>query len=146
GAVVGGLALEAGGFLRPQATTAILGGALFALGVVAFAATSNYPLAILLLLVIGALRIAFSSMAQALVQLLAPRAIQGRVMGLFFMAQAGLQVGSGVTVGLLGGIVGVHRSLGLSAGAFLLAAIALLMFTRGASATSLSEEADVQRA
>src|SRR5205814_3021322 len=128
GAVVGGLVLETVGFLRPRAGTAILGGGLFALGVIAFAATTNYGVALALLVGIGALRIGFSSMAQSLVQLLAPAETRGRVMGLFSMAQSGLQVGSGVTVGLIGGLIGVHLSLGLAGAVFLDAAIALYAY------------------
>jgi hypothetical protein len=130
GAVVGGLALEAGGFLSARAATAIILGAAFSLAVIAFAATSNYLVALLLLLVIGALRIAFSSMAQALVQLQAPAEMRGRVMGLFTMAQSGLQVGSGITVGLIGGLIGVHWSLALAGVLFLAATIGLYPYVR----------------
>ena len=132
GAVVGGLVLEAGGFLRPRAMTAILGGALFALSVLGFALARNYAVALLLLVAVGALRIAVSSMAQALVQLRSPVAMQGRVMGVFSMAQSGLQVGSGISVGLIGGLIGVHWSLGLSAAALLAATVGLYFYTRTA--------------
>jgi hypothetical protein len=49
------------------------------------------------------------------VQLNAPPDMRGRVIGLFNMASLGLRTFSGVSVGLLGGLIGVHWSLGLSA-------------------------------
>jgi hypothetical protein len=58
-------------------------------------------------------------MAQALVQINAPADIRGRVVGLFNMAGLGMRAFSGVTVGLLGAVIGIHWSLGLSAAALL---------------------------
>lgn len=54
--------------------------------------------------------------------------IRGRALGLFGMAQMGLQVGSGVTVGVLGAVIGVHWSLGLSALALTTGTVVLLAF------------------
>jgi hypothetical protein len=82
------------------------------------------------------LNIAFTSMAQTLVQVLAPPRLRGRVVGLFNTAILGLRTGSGVTVGVLGALVGVHWSLGLSAAAVVLTCIALLARdARGAAVT-----------
>jgi MFS family permease len=53
-------------------------------------------------------------MAQALVQLNAPAELRGRVIGVYSMASMGLRTFSGVSVGVLGGLIGVHRSLCLS--------------------------------
>jgi len=75
----------------------------------------------------GVFNIAFSSMAQAIVQILAPPALRGRVVGLFNTSMMGLRAGSGVTVGVLGAAIGVELSLALSAGAVVLVALALLM-------------------
>jgi len=66
-------------------------------------------------------------MAQTLVQLLAPAALRGRVVGLFSMAHLGLRVGSGMSVGLLGGLIGIYWSLGLSAAVLLLVLLGLLI-------------------
>ena len=54
-------------------------------------------------------------MTQALVQLNAPGEIRGRVIGLFNMAALGMRAFSGITVGLMGAVIGVHWSLALSA-------------------------------
>ena len=55
----------------------------------------------------GVFNIAFQSMSQTIVQLLAPAPIRGRVVGLFNTAMLGLRAGSGLTIGLLGTLVGV---------------------------------------
>ena len=64
-------------------------------------------------------------MAQSLVQLHAPPPIRGRVIGLYSMAGLGLRAFSGITVGLMGSLIGIHVSLSLSA-LILLAIIAFL--------------------
>lgn len=54
-------------------------------------------------------------MAQTLVQLQAPPQLLGRLIGLFNMSNNGLRVFSGLTVGVVGGLIGIHWSLALSA-------------------------------
>jgi hypothetical protein len=67
-------------------------------------------------------------MAQTLVQLMAPANLRGRLIGLFNMSGMGLRAFSGLTVGVLGGLIGVHWSLALSATALLAVTIALFAF------------------
>ena len=67
-------------------------------------------------------------MAQTLVQLNAHEEIRGRMLGLFNMASLGLRAFSGITVGLIGSIIGVHWSLALSALALLVAITCLLLW------------------
>ena len=55
-------------------------------------------------------------------QLNAPLDKRGRVIGLFNMASLGLRAFSGVSVGLIGSLIGVHWSLALSALAAMLVA------------------------
>ena len=69
-------------------------------------------------------------MAQTLVQLNAPPDKRGRVIGLFNMASLGLRAFSGVSVGLLGSLIGVHWSLALSALATLAIAAGLIALPR----------------
>jgi hypothetical protein len=66
-------------------------------------------------------------MTQTIVQLNAPSAIRGRVLGLFNMSSGGLRAFSGITVGLLGSVLTVHHSLSLAAAAFMAVTIALLL-------------------
>ncbi len=56
--------------------------------------------------------------------------MRGRVIGLFNMASLGLRAFSGVTVGLIGSLVGVHWSLALSALTMFAIACALLGLRR----------------
>jgi MFS family permease len=99
--------------------------------ILVFALTPIYAIAVLALFVGGVLNIGFTSMAQAYVQLEAPPARRGRVVGLFSMSWNGLRVGSGVTVGILGAVIGVHYSLALSALAFMVFGLALLAYANG---------------
>jgi hypothetical protein len=52
------------------------------------------------------------------------------VIGVFSMAASGMRTFSGITVGMIGGLIGIHGSLALSA-AVLFAAIARLMVFGG---------------
>jgi MFS family permease len=132
GAVAGGVILEWSGMLRPGTQTAIILAACWTLSVLAFTMAPIFAIAVAALLVAGFFRLAFGSMAQALVQLAAPPEIRGRVLGLFNASQLGLQTGSGFTVGILGSLVGAHWSLGLSAAVLLGAILCLLGYVRGA--------------
>jgi MFS family permease len=128
GAVVAGVVLESLGLLRARASTAVICAMLWCVAMGAFAVTRDYPVALLLLVAAGFLSLTFGAMAQTLVQLRAPTAIRGRVLGLFNMAQQGMRSGSGATVGVLGSAIGVHWSLGLSAAVMFLAGAWLLSY------------------
>jgi MFS family permease len=133
GAVIGGLLLESAALLRPRPRAAVICTILWCLTIAGFAATTSYPLALVLLLLAGILNLAFNAMAQTLVQLEAPANLRGRLIGLFHMSSFGLRSFSGVSVGMLGALIGVHWSLALSAMALLavtLALFALMVPTR----------------
>ena len=68
--------------------------------------------------------LASMSIGQTVVQLLAPPADRGRVVGLYGVSANGLRAGSGFTVGLLGAVIGIHWSLGLSAAALCVGTVA----------------------
>ncbi len=129
GALCGGVVLELGHLLRPRSRSALLLGMGWAFALGAFALVSSYPLALALLFVAGFLELSLSSMAQALVQLSAPPAIRGRVIGVFSMASSGLRMFSGVTVGMVGGIIGIHWSLSLSAALLVVTIGGLMVFS-----------------
>jgi hypothetical protein len=74
--------------------------------------------------------LAFTSIAQTLVQMLAPPRVRGSVVGLFNTAILGLRAGSGITVGVLGAIIGVHWSLALSAAAVVVTAAGMLAMSQ----------------
>ena len=127
GAIVATLALETVGMLRPTARPAILCAMAWAVTIGLFPDVTSYPAAITLLVLAGVFNLAFTSMAQTLVQVLAPPPIRGRVIGLFNTAILGLRAGSGVTVGVLGALTNVHTSLELSAAVLLAVTVVLLV-------------------
>jgi MFS family permease len=115
GAIIGTVLLESTNALRPSVRTAIVCAGVWALTIALFPAAPNYLVAVSLLVLAGVFNIAFASMAQTLVQLLAPSRVRGSVVGLFNTAVLGLRAGSGLTVGVLGALIGVQWSLALSA-------------------------------
>ena len=75
--------LEArGGLLRTRPASAMIFSALWALSLLSFALVRSYPLAIGLLFAAGFFELSSSSMNQTIVQMNAPDAIRGRVLGL----------------------------------------------------------------
>jgi MFS family permease len=115
GALVAGIVLEGKGLLAARPRTAIVLAMLWCLSLAGFSLATRYPFALMLLFMAGFFELSFNAMAQTLVQVNAPVDIRGRVIGLFNMASLGLRAFSGVSVGLLGSLIGVHWSLGLSA-------------------------------
>ncbi len=128
GALIAGLVLESRGLLQARTKTALILAMLWCCGLVAFAATSSYPLALVLLFFVGFVELSFFAMAQTLVQLRAPAEIRGRVIGLFNMSALGMRTFSGVTIGIVGGFIGIHWSLALSALALLVVIGVLLAY------------------
>jgi MFS family permease len=126
GAMLAGIVLESRGLLPPRARTAIVLAILWCAALAVFSLSNNYWLALGFLFAAGFLELSFNAMAQSLVQLAAPPDKRGRVIGLFNMASLGLRAFSGVSVGLLGSLIGVHWSLALSALATLAVASTLL--------------------
>jgi hypothetical protein len=129
GALLAGFVLESRGLLPPRPRTAFILAMLWCCAIGGFAIAGSYPLAFALLFVAGFLQLAFSAMGQALVQINAPAEIRGRVIGLYSMSSLGLRAFSGVTVGIMGSLIGIHWSLALSATALLAITAGLLAFT-----------------
>jgi MFS family permease len=127
GALLAGILLESrGGIFPMRPATAVLLAMAWASSLVAFALARSYPLALGVLFAAGFFELSFSSMAQTLVQMNAPEASRGRVLGLYNMAAAGLRTFSGVTVGLAGSLVSIHVSLAVSASLY----VAAMVFAR----------------
>lgn len=120
--------LETGGFLSARPKPVFIMVMLWCLAIAGFAVTRSYPVAFFLLFIAGFLNLSFSSMSRALVQINAPPAIRGRVIGLYNMSDLGLRSFSGITLGVGGTLVSVHWSLGASAIVLLVITIALSLF------------------
>jgi MFS family permease len=117
GGVIGGVLLEATGRIKPSPRAAVISTAVYGLATLFFALSRSYPLAAGLLVIGGIANLASMSITQTVVQLLAPPAERGRVIGLYGVSANGLRAGSGFTVGLLGAAIGIRLSLGFSAAA-----------------------------
>ncbi|HLH91233.1 MAG TPA: MFS transporter [Xanthobacteraceae bacterium] len=126
GAMFAGVLLEGRNLLPPKPRTAIILAIVWCSALTGFALASTYPLALALLFAAGFCELSFNAMAQTLVQVHAPVDMRGRVIGLYNMASLGLRAFSGVSVGLIGSLIGVHWSLALSAMVMMAIACALL--------------------
>jgi MFS family permease len=132
GALAAGLLLESrAGLLPTTPRAAMLMAMLWCLALGAFAATASYPMALGLLFAAGVCELAFSSIAMTLVQVNAPAASRGRVIGLYNMSALGLRAFAGITVGLGGSAFGIHTSLIGSALVLLLVLSLLTYWMRG---------------
>jgi MFS family permease len=121
GALFAGVLLESrAGLLPTTPRTALVMAMLWCVALAGFAATSSYPIALLMLFAAGVCELAFSSIAMTLVQVNAPAASRGRIIGLYNMSALGLRAFAGITVGLGGSAFGIHVSLVGSAIALLL--------------------------
>ena len=125
GGLAGGVILESRGLMPPKPRTAFILAMIWCLALFGFARSHTFAVAVALLLVAGFVELSFNSMAQSLVQLNAPAEIRGRVLGVFSMSAMGLRTFSGLSVGLLGSLIGIHNSLSYSAAALFLLYAAL---------------------
>ena len=127
GGLAAGLILEGGGLLPPNPRTAMIQALLWGAALTVFSLANTYWLALGFLLAAGFLELSFNAMAQSLVQLDAPPDKRGRVIGLFNMASLGLRTFSGISVGFIGSLIGIHWSLAASALVAMLVAAGLLV-------------------
>ena len=129
GALLAGLVLESRGFLSARAGAVYVLVMLWCVAIAFFALTETYIVAVIALVVAGFLNLAYSAMTQTLVQTHSPHEIRGRVIGLYQMSSLGMRAFSGVFVGVVGGMIGVHWSLALSAMALLAVIVVMLSMT-----------------
>jgi MFS family permease len=136
GAVLGGIILESTHWLKPTVRVAMISTLVWSACLLGFAASQQYAVALLLLVGAGMANLASQSTAQTLVQLLAPAEKRGRIVGVYTMASNGLRAGSGLSIGLVGGVIGIHWSLALSALALAVVVVALIWVTERLVAAS----------
>ncbi len=129
GAILAAVVLESRGFLPLTPRTALVLAMVWCGALAGFAMSSFYPVAVALLVVAGFVELSFNSMAQALVQLNAPTHMRGRIVGVFVMSALGMRTFSGVTVGVVGAMIGVHYSLALAACVLFVGLVAIFLST-----------------
>ncbi|THG32903.1 MFS transporter [Naasia lichenicola] len=115
GAVVGGFLLEATRVVRPTTWTALWATIAFGVTILIFALTGSLVIAVLALVLSGVANIAALTAAQTVLQLRAPVAARGRVLGLSGMVGSGLRTGSGIIVAGLGAAFGLRGAVLASA-------------------------------
>ncbi|HKN97573.1 MAG TPA: MFS transporter, partial [Pseudonocardiaceae bacterium] len=86
GGVIGGILLEATGRITPSVRAAVVSTVVYGVSSLFFAVTGSYPLAVVLLVVGGVANLASMSIGQTVVQLEAPAADRGRVIGVYGMS------------------------------------------------------------
>jgi len=96
-----------------------------------FTATHVFPLALVLLFLIGVTNIVFSTMMSTMLQLTAPGAMRGRVMSLMTVTMQGFAPVGALITGGLATAIGTPLAMALSA---LVVAFAALLAARGAPA------------
>ena len=111
GGVLGGFALEATGWLKPDARTAIYTTVAFGVTTLVFATTGWYWLAIVALVAGGVANIASASASQSVVQLEAPPAERGRIVGAYSVFANGTRTFGGLVLGGLGLAIGTTATV-----------------------------------
>ena len=117
GGVLGGLLLEGTGWIKLSVRAALWSTLVYGASTVFFALSHDYLIAAPLLIVGGIANLAALSVTQTVVQLRAPREKKGQVIGVYGVGANGMRMGSGVTVGLLGAVIGLRPALGWSSAA-----------------------------
>nr|WP_276309436.1 MFS transporter [Brachybacterium endophyticum] len=135
GGVLGGFLLEATGVIRPDTRAAVIATLLFGLTTVLLTLTSHYWIAVIALVIGGIANMAATSIGQAVVQLRAPAHQRERVVGVYSMIGSGMRTGNGLTLALLGSVVGVTGAVtvggaALAAGSLLVAALVAVGMSR----------------
>lgn len=125
GGVIGGFFLEATRRVPPTLPTAVGSSVLLGASITVFAACGSYPIAIAALVVAGIAKIASESTEMSIVQLRAPQGERGRIIGAYAMFAQGIMTFGGLTVGLLGALVGIRGTV-LVGGLVLLAGAVLV--------------------
>jgi MFS family permease len=127
GAVAGGLGLETIGRIRASTRLAVTASLVFAVCVLVFALSRSFPLSIAVLVIAGAGTIISDSTSMTVVQLTAPEDKRGRFVGVSTVTSMGFRAGSGLTLGLLAGLLGVPAAVATSAGVLAVVCMTLLL-------------------
>ncbi|MGY5765018.1 MFS transporter [Brachybacterium sp. DNPG3] len=134
GGVLGGFLLEATGAIRPSTRAAVVATFLFGATTIVVATSSSYAVVILALVVGGVANLASMTIGQAVVQLRAPVDQRGRVIGVYSMLTTGLRTGNGITLAVLGSIIGVTGTVLVGGAAVAVGAVVIAALIAAAGA------------
>jgi MFS family permease len=136
GGVLGGFFLEASGWIKPTTQTAVASTVAFGAFSALFAFTDSVVIAVIALVLTGFAQITSTSTEQAIVQLKAPVGERGRVIGAYSMFGPGMQTFSGVTVGVLGSMVGIPLTVIIGGSMLVAGGLLTALYMSGGSRTS----------
>ena len=128
GAFTAGIVLESKSLLPAKVNTAFILAIIWCLMIGGFAITTNFYMAVFLLFCAGFVDLAFNAMTRTLAQIHAPDHLRGRAIGLFNVGSLGMRTISGFTVGIGGGFIGIHWSLGISVVVLFIVILALFSY------------------
>lgn len=111
GGVLGGFFLEATGWVKANAVTAVFSAVAVGVFSTVFATSGYLWVAVGALTLVGFGKITSESTEMAIVQLEAPVDIRGRVIGSYSMFGPGMQTFGGVTVGVLGALTTIPHAV-----------------------------------
>jgi MFS family permease len=114
GAVISALLLASGRSATKR--TLFIGGAAFALLLMAVAISQSYAVTLVLLLFVGIANTAFHATANTSMQLATPDRLRGRVMGIYMLLFAGSTPIGGYLTGQMAEHLGVQMAVGINAG------------------------------
>jgi MFS family permease len=117
GGVLGGLLLEGTGWIKLSVRAALWSTAVYGASTLFFAVSHDYLIAAALLVFGGIANLAAMSITQTVVQLRAPQDKKGQVLGVYGVGASGMRMGSGITVGFFGAVIGLRPALGWSSAA-----------------------------
>jgi MFS family permease len=127
GAIVGALVISSGARLPRDGALALLSAVGLGLLQIGFAYSTNYLVSLLLLFLLGLLITLLTTGIRAILQILTPREMMGRVMSLNTMAIIGLGPAGGFILGPLAEATDVSLALAATAAAMLLGVAALAL-------------------
>jgi MFS family permease len=130
GAVVGAAGLALLRTDRPPLAFLAGSAAILCAGVACLGLVAHFPVAMIVLAVLGVLQIYFTTSCNTTLQLITPQALRGRVMGLYAMAFAGVTPFGSLLVGTLAEHLGVRAACAIGGSAGALTVGALVFFTR----------------
>jgi MFS family permease len=130
GAIAGALGVAILRRGRPPLSFLAATGAVLCFGAIVLALAGRFTVAMAVLAVLGCFQIIFSTGCNTALQLIAPDALRGRVMGLYAMAFAGVTPFGSLLIGTIAEHLGVRTACALGGATGLLAVGALALVAR----------------